>query len=217
VRVRRWGRRPSGESAARGAASAHRPLTVGSCGRGCGMPGRRRQCFGARQVERRAKRDSSLGVNDPRDVGSREDQQPRALLAGADDELGDASFVTPKLFDDANRSKRRVDPEADTVRKSLRQRRSRSVIRCLFEFASLPSLARGAKRSDSQGRSGSPRSRFQGGRSAARPQRPGLRSLPSRRAAFPRSPALDWAHNECAPVLKLGQGVLSEIARFTLE
>lgn len=82
------------------------------------MPGRRRQRFGARQVERRAKRDSLLGVNDQRDVGGREDQQPRALLAGADDELGDASFVVPKLFDYANRSKRRIDPEADTVGKA---------------------------------------------------------------------------------------------------
>jgi hypothetical protein len=82
------------------------------------MPGRRRQCFGARQVERRAKLDSSLGVNDPRDVGGREDQQPRPLLTGADDELGDASFVTPQLFDYANRPKRRVDPEADTIRRA---------------------------------------------------------------------------------------------------
>ena len=217
MRVRRRGRRPSGESAARGAASAHRPLTVGSCGRGCGMPGRRRQCFGARQVERRAKRDSSLGVNDPRDVGG----PGRSAAASLACRRGRRARRCVLRDAEALRRRQSVQetcrPGSRHSPESLRQRRSRSVIRCLFELASLPSLTRGAKRSDSQGRSGSPRSRFQGGRSAARPQRPGLRSLPSRRAAFPRSPALDWAHNECAPVLKLGQGVLSEIARFTLE
>jgi hypothetical protein len=91
------------------------------------------------------------------------------------------------------------------------------VIRCLCELSPLPSPhPRGEAERQSRPQRLSPKP-FQGGRSAARPQRPGLRSLPSRRTAFPRSPALDWTHNECAPLLKLGQGVLSEIARFTRE
>jgi hypothetical protein len=62
---------------------------------------------------------------------------------------------------------------------------------------------------------GSPQIR-QGGRSAAQSARTraGLRK---RKAAFPRSPALGRTHNDGAPVPKLGQGLFSEIATFTIE
>jgi len=62
---------------------------------------------------------------------------------------------------------------------------------------------------------GSPQIR-QGGRSAAQSARTraGLRK---RRPRSPRSPALGRTHNDGAPVLKLGQGLFSEIATFTLE
>jgi hypothetical protein len=98
-------------------------------------------------VERRAKRDPPVGGKHLRDVGGGEDQQSRASLAGADDELGDATFLTPKLFDHADRSKSRVDPEADANREGVQQCRSRSVIRCLFELSAAPLPSR-------EGRSG---------------------------------------------------------------
>ena len=62
---------------------------------------------------------------------------------------------------------------------------------------------------------GSPQIR-QGGRSAAQSARTraGLRK---RRPRSPRSPALGRTHNDGAPVLKLGQGLISEIATFTIE
>jgi hypothetical protein len=74
---------------------------------------------------------------------------------------------------------------------------------------------KGAKRSDSRGRRAAPRIR-QGGRSAAQSARL-AQACRKRRPRSPRSPALGRTHNDGAPVLKLGQGLFSEIATFTIE
>ena len=53
---------------------------------------------------------------------------------------------------------------------------------------------------------------YQGGRSAA--QRAQTRAARRRKDRFPRSPALIRTHNECAPLLQVGQAPVSEIATF---
>jgi hypothetical protein len=51
-----------------------------------------------------------------------------------------------------------------------------------------------------------------------RPKRPHSRRLAVREGrVLPRSPALGRTHNDRAPILKLGQGLFSEIATFTIE
>jgi hypothetical protein len=75
---------------------------------------------------------------------------------------------------------------------------------------------RGAKRSDSRGhRAALPKS-VQA--AAPPPKAPALaQACRKRRPRSPRSPALGRTHNDGAPVLKLGQGLFSEIATFTIE
>ena len=65
----RQGRRPSGENAARGAASVRRLLTVGFKSPGAGhRQGPHRQSFRTPQAQRRAKGRASVGGNDISDV-----------------------------------------------------------------------------------------------------------------------------------------------------
>ena len=72
------------------------------------------------------------------------------------------------------------------------------------------------QRSDSRGRRADLPKSVQA--AAPPPKTPALaQACRKRRPRSPRSPALGRTHNDGAPVLKLGQGLFSEIATFTLE
>src|SRR5206468_7975797 len=75
----------------------------------CGWLGARRQSFRGRQVEREAKDHSPLTGNDLRNILERKNQEPPALLAGADDEVASAIPAPAQLLDHAEEPLRRFD------------------------------------------------------------------------------------------------------------
>src|SRR5207247_4446030 len=96
------------------------PARLGAGRRGpvSGWLGGRRQSFGGRQVEREAKDHSPLTGNDLRNILERKNQEPPALLAGADDEVAGAIPAPAQLLDHAEQPLRRFDTETHALREA---------------------------------------------------------------------------------------------------
>jgi hypothetical protein len=75
-------------------------------------------------VEREAKDHSPLTGNDLRNILERKNQQPPALLAGADDEVAGAIPVPADLLDHAEQPLRRLDKETHALRQVSTKRLS---------------------------------------------------------------------------------------------
>jgi len=97
-------------------------------------------------VEREAKDHSPLTENDLRNILERKNQEPPALLAGADDEVASAIPAPAELLDHAEEPLRRFDTETHALREAAIKPLSRWCCFC----AELPSdsFPSRAKRSD---------------------------------------------------------------------
>jgi hypothetical protein len=99
-------------------------------------------------VEREAKDHPLLVGNDLRNIVERKNQEPPALLAGADDEFAGAIPVPAELLDHAEQPLRRFDTEAHALRQVATKPLSQWFCSGL-SFHPTPSPSR-AKRSDSE-------------------------------------------------------------------